>query len=82
MTNELSYAPESTNIPIAQGVSFTSDFTDVLFYPPTPVTMINAQLGYGGNFEPASGASHVVLSTVDGRNTATISINGEGQVSF
>jgi hypothetical protein len=78
------YQAGSENIAVAQGVHMdigTNDFTDVLFYPPAPATLINAG-GYGGRFTVAPAASYIYLSTTDGRNSSVITINPEGQVNF
>lgn len=75
------YQPGSWNIPIAQGVQMDSaDFSDVLFYPPVPITLINPNAG--DQFAPAPVVSTIHLSTTDGRNSSVITINHEGQVSF
>jgi prepilin-type N-terminal cleavage/methylation domain-containing protein len=78
------YQAGSENIPVAQGVQMNSganDFTDVLFYPPAPETLINTG-GFGGYFAPALTTSKIYLSTIDGHNTSVITVNAEGQVTF
>jgi prepilin-type N-terminal cleavage/methylation domain-containing protein len=76
------YEPSSWNIPITQGVQIASvDFSDVLFYPPAPATLINTG-GYGGQLLPPLGTSEIHLSTTDGKNSSVISVSPEGQVTF
>lgn len=56
--------------------------TDILFYPPSPTTLI-AIAGTNGTFSsPSPSVSTVCLRTTNGNNTATITVNPEGQVSF
>jgi len=75
------YQPSSWNIPVTQGVQIDStDFSDVLFYPPAPITLINPLNAV--KFSSPSGASNINLSTIDDKNHSVISISPEGQVTF
>ncbi len=91
------YAPSSWQMPVARGVEIASPGTlptacstghagspvvgDILFYPPAPVTLI-APANNGGAFSSPTPSSIICLETSDGGNTAVITVNPEGQVSF
>jgi prepilin-type N-terminal cleavage/methylation domain-containing protein len=82
------YEPSSWEISPAQGVTIdrpaNDAVTDVLFYPPTPTTLVTRDDlgGYISAFVEPPETSKIYLSTTDGHNSSTISINPEGQVTF
>ncbi len=87
--NEIAqYSPATWNVPLANGVRLTTstagdNLSIVLFYPPNPDIFISRD---GQNFlDPAvvnPVTSKVYLVTVDGSASATIAVNGAGQVTF
>jgi prepilin-type N-terminal cleavage/methylation domain-containing protein len=85
------YAPSSWQLPVAAGVvlappgkvSCTNPMTDVLFYPPSPTMLVSLASNRSEMFSsPSPAESSVCLQTADGKNTATITVNPEGQVNF
>jgi len=89
--NTSAYAPSSWQLPISQGVvlaipgtaTCNNPMTDVLFYPPAPTTMIVLASSSNGRFSsPSPAESSICLQTTDGKNSTTITVNPEGQVSF
>jgi prepilin-type N-terminal cleavage/methylation domain-containing protein len=92
-----SYASSSWQMPVAKGVVIVSPGNlptacsvghtgspvvgDILFYPPAPATLISPANG-NGKFSSPTPSSIVCLETSDGKNTAVIAVNPEGQVSF
>ncbi len=77
------YTPGTWNIHVAPEVRLVSASTDsiavVLFYPPAPTTYISRD---GSNFLSPTVTSKIYLTTADGSDARTISVNSEGQVSF
>jgi prepilin-type N-terminal cleavage/methylation domain-containing protein len=80
---EQQYTENTWDIPVGQGVKLSNAANDslagILFYPPDPVTF----LSHDGNiFSTTLGTQKIYLSTVDGGNSATLTVNAEGQVDF
>jgi prepilin-type N-terminal cleavage/methylation domain-containing protein len=77
------YTPGTSNVHVASEVRLVSSPADsiavVLFYPPTPTTYISHD---GSTFPSPTLASKVYLTTADGSDSRTISVNPAGQVSF
>jgi prepilin-type N-terminal cleavage/methylation domain-containing protein len=80
------YQPSSWEIPLAQGVTMSNTpantLTDVIFYPPVPTTLITQDDSGGYVSQFLNVTSYIHLSTTDGRNSSTIAVSPEGQVSF
>lgn len=74
------YTQGSWNVPIGQGVKLISasdNIVAVIFYPPSPDTLISRD---GVTY--ATSTSAVYLETVDGSRSASVSVNLAGQVNF
>lgn len=79
---------------VMQGSGYAADaLGDVLFYPPAPTVLIcrasgDSSVESGGNipnctqFMSPAQTSKVYLSTVDGVNSAAVSVTPEGEVTF
>jgi len=80
--DEHPYTSASWQVPVTQGVQIQSENDSlalVLFYPPNPDVFLSTD---GATFPSTEATLNVHLTTVDGKNTATLSINPEGQVSL
>jgi prepilin-type N-terminal cleavage/methylation domain-containing protein len=78
---EQSSTSATWQVPIAQGVKIQSgsnNLAAVLFYPPNPDTLLSSD---GKTFENPEAPLNIYLVTIDGKNTATLTINAGGQVS-
>jgi hypothetical protein len=82
-------SPYSWDISPAQGVTLDDPkghnvLTDVLFYPPNPATLISQDDpgNYYATFMLSPSTSYIYLSTTDGRNSSTIAVSPDGQVTF
>lgn len=53
--------------------------SDVLFFPPDPITLMGR---VGGTFSSSTATSKVYLVTTDGKNAATVSVSPAGQVGY
>lgn len=77
-SQEAEYTEGTWQIPVTNGVKInTSNDLVILFYPPDPVVFLSDD---GSRFR--AGSLTIPLATVDNKNSATISINPEGQVNF
>lgn len=81
-SEEKEYTQGTWNVPLSPGVKLVDEadsLVTVLFYPPDPTVFISHD---GAVFLVPAVTQSVHLSTVDNKNTATISVNPDGQVSF
>lgn len=84
------YSAGTWHVAVANGVKLTNGsagdaMTAVLFYPPAPDTFISRDNGSPYNFldsKLVNVTSKVYLTTSDGANSAVISVNDGGQVTF
>ncbi len=80
--SEQSSTPGTWQVPVAQGVKIVPGagaLDAVLFYPPDPTVLFSTD---GVSFASAPTGLSINLATVDGKNTATLTVNPEGQVTF
>ena len=72
-------------VPMMKGVVIESSslasnvLTDVLFFPPTPITIMSRD---GSTFSSSTPTSRIYLSTVDNGNKSSISVSPAGQVGY
>ena len=72
-------------IPMLKGVMMASTslamdvLHDVLFFPPTPITIMSRD---GLTFPTSTPISRVYLGTIDGNNKTSISVSPAGQVGY
>jgi type II secretory pathway pseudopilin PulG len=81
-SDEAPAAQGTWQVPVSSGVQLTSDIDSlaaVMFYPPDPDVFLSED---NATFDAPAKTLHIYLRTVDGKNSATISVNPEGQVSF
>jgi hypothetical protein len=69
----------ATGVVLKAGGAASSTIVDVMFYPPDPFTLVSLD---GKKFLYPAPASHVYLSTANGSDARTITVNAEGQVSL
>jgi prepilin-type N-terminal cleavage/methylation domain-containing protein len=73
------------NVPLAQGlvVRKQSDSLNfVLFYPPDPTILMSRVPQGAGVSNPTTAPAKIYLSTSDGKDSITITVNPGGQVTF
>ncbi len=93
---EKEYTNGTWKVPVAQGVVLKSQdnndgLVTILFYPPAPDVFLlrEADISNGGSGPQTfgsgpnnPGSASVYLETIDGKNSATFSVDSEGQISF
>lgn len=77
-SQEVLYTEGTWQVPVTNGVKINepNDMV-VLFYPPDPTALLSDD---GATFQPSS--LTIPLVTVDGKNSATLSVNPEGQINL
>jgi prepilin-type N-terminal cleavage/methylation domain-containing protein len=79
---EIAYTGGTWQIPVSQGVKIvggTDPLAMVLFYPPNPDIFLSED---NATFDVPPKTLHIYLTTIDGKNNATISVSPGGQVTF
>jgi prepilin-type N-terminal cleavage/methylation domain-containing protein len=86
---EQKYTDGTWNVPVSHGVVVQSvtgsadptqnSLMAILFYPPEPTVFLSSD----GTTFPANLSSLIVsLQTIDGKNSETLTVNSEGQITF
>ncbi len=81
---EQSYTQGTWQVPVSNGVKIEPqqgfpNLKAVLFYPPDPAVFLSED---NQTIDQPSKTLYIYLATADGKSTATISINPEGQVNL